>query len=85
MEETTKHISFHIFHKSGTEVKLEAANLEKLIEEYFPDRNEFEEKVEKIGWKIKSTLCIYDPRTRKIERKISDGDINPFGWRMKHH
>ena len=85
MEETSKQISFHIFHKKGTELKLEASNLQNLLENNFPNRQKMKEQVERIAWKVKSTLCIYDPESGEIDRQISDGDINPFGWRMKHH
>lgn len=84
MEEETKQISFHIFHKKGTEVKIEAKNLQELLEKQFPNKEKLKSQVERIGWKVKTTLCLYDPNSREIERKISDGDINPFGWRMKN-
>jgi len=85
MDKAAQLISFHIFHFKGTELKIEAKNLQELISEHFADEKLLREKVERIAWKAKSTLCIYNPKTKEIERKISDGDINPYGWRMKHH
>jgi len=84
MKENSKKISFHIFHKKGTEIKIEAKNLQLLIEDSFPDKEIMKKKVEYIAWKVKSTLCVYNPKSGEIERSISDGDINPYGWRNKH-
>ena len=84
MKEDSKHISFHILHKKGTELKIEAKNLQELIDNSFPNKEMMKQRVEKIAWKVKSTLCIYDPASGEIDRQISDGDINPYSWRLKH-
>lgn len=84
MKEDTKKISFHIIHKGGTELRIEDKNPNELIKNTFSNREKMKEKVSKLVWKIKSTLCIYDPENGEIERQLSDEDVNPYGWRMKH-
>lgn len=84
MENKDGKITFHLIHKEGIDVKLQEKNLNVLLDKYFADREKLKEEVEKIVWKIKSTVCIYNPINGEIERKIKDGDVNPYGWRMKH-
>lgn len=84
MKPTGPTLPFNIRFKTGETIIREASSLEELIANEFEDKKEFKYRVEKVGWKEKSTLRIYDTETEQTENFISDGDVNPYGWRMQH-
>jgi hypothetical protein len=77
-------IPFLVSYSSGKSETMEAIDINDLIAAHFKTENEFKELVNKVQWKKKTTQCIYDVTIGHTEHKISDGDINPYGWRQKH-
>lgn len=84
MKPTGPTLPFNIRLKTGETIVKEATSLEELIANEFENEKEFKHRVEKVGWKKKSTLMIYDAETDQTESFIADGDVNPYGWRMQH-
>jgi hypothetical protein len=77
-------ISFHIKYNDGTNNTIESKSFEGLVSVHFGTHERFRERVEAVMWKEKSTLTTYSSETDEFDRKIADGDVNPFGWRMQH-
>jgi len=84
MEPAQTNLTFHLHLKSGGDKFVEADSMEDLIEREFRDEKEFHRLVETLVWKRKSTLFIYHTDRKEIEKRIADGDVNPYGWRLQH-
>jgi hypothetical protein len=81
----TPTLPFLIEYKNGKRKTIDAENHQSLITEVFGSQENFKKKVHRISWKIKSTVCVLYAEDGRIERKIADGDVNPYSWRLQHH
>lgn len=77
-------IGFYVHFKNGKEETHQASSFEELKTSLLKNDNQFHEKVKWISWKEKTTLVTYSTDTGELYRSITDGDVNPYGWRMQH-
>ncbi|MEQ8908056.1 MAG: hypothetical protein RIC95_02600 [Vicingaceae bacterium] len=80
----SKILPFVVEYKNGEKKTIDAENQDELITKLFGSESNFKKKAHKISWKVGSTICVMYAEDGRIERQIADGDVNPYGWRMKH-
>jgi hypothetical protein len=80
----TPTLPFLIEYLNGERKTIDAENHQKLISEVFGSQENFSNKVYRISWKVKSTVCVLYAEDGRVERSVADGDVNPYGWRLQH-
>ena len=84
MEKKGSTLAFHIRFKSGKDEIVEYPSFEQLRKAHLESEDLFDQKIDSVSWKEKTTLVTYSSETKEFTRSIADGDVNPYGWRMNH-
>ena len=71
-----------IVYKNGETTKVNCADKESLVDEYFEgDKEKFKNEVERLIWSSLSIHYVEDVQKEEIDTEITTADVNPYGWR----
>jgi hypothetical protein len=84
MQHSSPTLPFYIRFKTGKEEIVDYPSFEQLRKNHLESEDLFDQKIDSVSWKEKTTLVTYSAETKEFTRSIADGDVNPYGWRMNH-